>query len=239
MLGNHLEGRLNEDIVVVQTGYDLSMILFPPIGFGIYFPNMESFKMTACNLEYIKPNDFKDMTKLKEIHFTLNSIKEIPPATFDDLTQLENLQLDSNQLARLPDRIFHNLVNLETINLYNNKLETLSASLFATNLKLKTIRLDINNLISIELNTFAHLSNIRHLYADFNPCFTILPLKKLPDEIAELDAILAKECNKTCEDYALMLSVHKSAYMECEEEFDKVVKQNVQIRNEQKACLLL
>lgn len=232
-----MEGRTNEDISYIQIRSQ--EVFYPPINIGSLSSKIEVFEIINCNLKYIKQSDFVDMKNLKELDFTSNLIEEIPPTTFDDLTQLLALQLDYNQIAKLPEGIFRYLDNVKTISLSSNKLEAVSASLFSTNIKLEVIQLDSNNLIYIESNTFSHLSNLRGVSMHFNPCFGEMHDKKLPEEIEELDALLSERCSNTCDDFAFMLSDHKKDFMECVEEFEKVLESNIKIKNEQKVCLLL
>lgn len=237
VLGTHLDGRTHDDVKNVYIFKQL--VLFPPVAIGKFFAKIESYQINNCNLKQIKRSDFAGMENLKEIDFMGNKIEEIPDGTFDDLVELELIQLSENLIAKLPDGIFENLANLEELRLRDNKVEELSASLFTKNFKLRFISLDSNNLIYVEPKTFAHLSKLEVLAIHSNPCNMNIDEKKLPDELAELDAFLSENCNQNCEDIPEKLSLEKKNFMSCEMEYERIVQENIEMKNHEKACLLL
>lgn len=234
VIGSQTDDKTEED-VTTACFYQQS-VLFPPIGLSKVFPTMKSLIITSSSLKYLKRSDFQDLKEIVEIDFADNLIQDLQDDTFDDLVLLEMLLFQQNKLTRLPEGIFKNLLNLEYVVFLYNKIETLPEKLFRNNLNLRNIDFTENNLFNIAPNMFDDLPVIMSISFSLNQC---LSENFEENELENLPAILRDKCSKSCSDLTKELSIAVNEATECEDELEKVVKDNTKIKQNQKACLLL
>lgn len=84
---------------------------------------LREVEMSACKLESIHRNLFRNNLLLEKIDFSINSIKTIDEKIFEKNTQLMAVDLSSNQLQFLPRDLFRNNLLLEEVDLTNNQLD--------------------------------------------------------------------------------------------------------------------
>lgn len=149
---------LRENSVVTNGILDRNYLLMK-------YPNLSRLKeidLSFNSIEEILPITFKKLFWLKKLSLNNNKIKEIQNDTFDDLSFLQILDLTDNQITDLNPEIFKNLRWLKEIDLSDNNLTSLNPRIF-TNLKsLEIIYLynnDIQNINQIE-TMFPNLSII-------------------------------------------------------------------------------
>lgn len=237
--GNHKEGKTNEDVKFVI--FEEQSMLFPLIGLGKMFPNINTLRIINSGLKFVRKDDFRNLEKLKIVDFYNNILEKLSEDVFEDLYLIEELNLPNNKLYELPENIFRNLKNLHTIDLSKNKLESLPENIFKFNLKLRSISLTSNSIMNIPQYTFAHL-NITFFQAGDNYCilegYSIIFIENREKIMKKLEADI-KSCNHTCPVLTKQLSKVVKESSECEKEFDVVNQRNLKIRNQQKACFFL
>lgn len=224
------------DVKIVN--FQAQSIIFPPAGLHNVFPNIEVLIIKNSELKYLKRSYFKGLEGLMEIDFSNNLINKLSEDTFDDLVQLQVLTLLNNLLIYIPQGIFKNLVSLVYLEFDENQLEIIPEGLFKNNLELDTIKLSGNQLIIIPSDTFSHLTKKRNIELAGNPCFD-LEVSSLEELFEKLEGYLEKNCNKTCADLTKELAKYVEEATNCEDEVEIIWLENVELRNQQKACLLL
>ena len=80
--------------------------------------NLERLHLGANNIEYLAPEIFNALSKLKELQLYKNKIASLPPE-IGNLINVERISLASNNLKGLPDEIGA-CVALEELYLSNN-----------------------------------------------------------------------------------------------------------------------
>lgn len=90
---------------------------------------------SKTNIELIEPLAFNDVTEVKRIDLSYNSIARLPVNTFSRNTKLERLDLSHNKLVTIEANTFANNVLLNYLDLSNNLLSSVVASAFPPSLR--------------------------------------------------------------------------------------------------------
>lgn len=237
MLGTHLDGYSNVDVHIVF--FQNQKIFYAPHEIANFFPHLEVLRIRNSELKSIQRNDFEGMAGLKEILIYENSVSTVPEDTFNDLVELEELGLIKNKIVELAENLFRSQVNLEKIYLSYNNIETIPSKLFEANNKLKVVWLHKNRLINIAHDIFSHLPHLGKVLLRENAC---IDMDYESEEIwgkKELEDILRKNCSETCEDLTNDMSNFIRELEQCEEDYEKISRENVKMKNQQKICLIL
>lgn len=199
---------------------------------------METFKIDGSELQSIQRSDFEGMENLKELSLYKNLLAELPEDAFDDLLKLEDLSLSQNEIVKLGENLFRKLVDLKELFLRSNRIETIQATLFEANTKLEVIWLQNNRLVDISPHAFSHL-NLRDLQMKNNPCINADFPSEEVKSLAEIEDIFKEHCNENCEELTSDLSNSVHELSQCEEELENLLRENIQMSNQEKVCLIL
>ena len=115
IFGNHLDGRLDDDIVQVFSIN--STIQFISSAIFYKFEYLKDLVMTNVDSREIKRESFCNCYDLTGISFENNSLLEILARAFESCPQLKQLTVQNNLLTNLDDNAFYRLGNLEILNL--------------------------------------------------------------------------------------------------------------------------
>lgn len=235
--GFNPEGYNNNDVLIVE--FNHQKISYLPSGISKFFPNAETFKVHSSGLLALDRRSFLGLFDIKELSFYNNWISEIPEDTFNDLVKMESLSLSQNWIVKLEDKVFLKLINIREIYSRNNRIESISSKLFKTNLKLRVVWLQNNRLINIAPNTFAHFPEFHELKLTNNYCIDQNFVDINSESKFELENIFKTKCSHTCQGLTSNLTFYIRELSKCEDEFEKISRENIKIKNHEKICLIL
>lgn len=122
------------------------------------------------SIKELSEDDFKMMTKVKDIDLSDNQIQEINPDYFKNTPILKTLKLNKNQIYTLHTSQFQHLPLLERIELNDNILKNLKRGVFKNLPNLNYIDLSSNQIGVIQLNLFINVPKLTDLKLNNNPC---------------------------------------------------------------------
>eukprot|EP01135_Chromosphaera_perkinsii_P009842 Nk52_evm25s1916 gene=Nk52_evmTU25s1916 len=128
---------------------------------GLYF--LDTMIFEKCQISFIEPGAFRDMTILRHLGIVGNNIDNIADGTFSGLKSLKVLNLQGNQITTVEQHAFQSLGMLEDLNLEGNLLSELDSSLFESLPSLQKLRLSFNGIRSFPKDIFSKLSSIREI----------------------------------------------------------------------------
>lgn len=111
---------------------------------------------------------FKGLKVLKILRLDNNKITEITGRLFSDLSNLKELSLSNNSLKKIDSKTFKGLKNLETLKLDKNEIKEIDGNSFSDLSNLKELDLESNKLERIYANTFIGLSELKRLHLNNN-----------------------------------------------------------------------
>lgn len=192
--GNHLKG-FNNNMVMAFEAHSENNFVFPPLGLGVVFPNLNSFTLFDVGLKLIRRAHFKDMENVKFLYLARNQIETLPEDVFYDLPRLECLELDGNLIKILPENLLENCQLLTHFRADHNLFETLPETFFDLNDDLIEVSLRDGKLEAIQVD-FTKFTKLREVYLEGNPCtnqifVTIFDMK---DTIEEFQNSLNETC---------------------------------------------
>jgi hypothetical protein len=123
VIGEHEEGRSNEDVEAVKFS-DFKLSQFPR-NIGKYFPNLKALTVNNCALINVSKFDLMG------------------------LKQLRQLTLNGNSISTLPNNLFENTPALEFVSFYGNRIEFIGRNIFDSLLHLRYVNLKVNLAIDV------------------------------------------------------------------------------------------
>lgn len=111
---------------------------------------------------------FKQMTKIKTLILSGNSIEELHVDQFSSNENLVNLEIDSNQITYLSPAIFKSLTKLEYLSLGSNNLAEIPPNLFEAQSNLKELSMNRVGLTRLETQLFRPMTKLEHLKLYYN-----------------------------------------------------------------------
>lgn len=85
---------------------------------------VEMLNLEENKIEYIRPDDFKNMKSLKALSLKKNKLKFFPHDTFNHLVNLQTLNLADNQFNHFTESYIEKLMSLKHLDLRGNFLKT-------------------------------------------------------------------------------------------------------------------
>jgi Leucine-rich repeat (LRR) protein len=159
--GNHLVGRDNHDVEVVELVY--SEVPFIITRLFQTFPNLRIFATGRSGFREIRRNDFINVGSLNWIVIQNNPLENVPAAAFIGARQLRVLDLSDNLITQLDEDAFFGLNELFSVALLGNQIETLPLNLFRPLIRLEVVFLSRNKLTRLDSMTFQNNQLIRQL----------------------------------------------------------------------------
>ena len=146
---------------------------------GLFPANLEILYLTGNGLREIKPNDFCDLTKLKELHLKNCQLFKINGLAFPVNNSLEFLDLSYNNIYKLDSisaATFKRLTNLRILYLSGNNLqnilkENVDKRLFRGLSKLTVLSLQNTYINFLTENLFDDLTQLEELNLSGNDFF--------------------------------------------------------------------
>ncbi|XP_073825374.1 uncharacterized protein [Musca autumnalis] len=129
---------------------------------------LRELRLDSNRLRTLNGVFLKNLSELKVLNLTLNSIADLPRNTFDDVFKLQRLYLAHNALQVLPFQLFRSMRDLQILNLADNKLLSFPDNFFAPNGELRLLLLQRNQLQGINKNSFYNLQKLLHLDLSVN-----------------------------------------------------------------------
>ncbi|KAG5668399.1 hypothetical protein PVAND_016339 [Polypedilum vanderplanki] len=155
---------------------DKSNIKTLPVNVSQVFPNIIAYFAIQYDIQHIKYEYFKNLTKLQFLNFWDDSIDTIDENSFDDLIELKYLGLGKNRLQFLSARMLKNNLKLERLHFYKNQISTVTSEHFRHLTNLVDFSLCGNKLTKIDEDLFDTLVNLKILSVCENR-LTSLPSK--------------------------------------------------------------
>ena len=84
---------------------------------------LEELYLRGNQIELVKTDYFKELTKLQILDLSFNKIKQIEKDSFKELKELKEISLQYNELEQIDSELFCGLENLETVYLHYNKFK--------------------------------------------------------------------------------------------------------------------
>lgn len=199
--GEHLVGRTNNDVRVVQVRDSNTPFMIQELFTA--FPNMIELDVQASNLESINIPDtvqliwldlyrnniaridarnFLGQSQLQYLYLDWNNIQDIDGDAFEGLESLQGLSLNDNLLQEFQPGLFRPLTNMEFLDIERNNISIIEQDVFATNLRLNAVYLRSNQISEISPHFLVPVrNNLRYINFGINRCanqaFT------MPDEV--------------------------------------------------------
>lgn len=211
-MGDHLEGRTNNDVEAVQVLFSNTPFMMQEI--FTTFPNIHNLEWVASNLESIEIPDTVNLEMLtitrnnikrinrgmlnkqrKLIFITLieNQIEEIDKDAFVGLEEIRILNLAKNRLRKIAHETFHPLANLIYVDFEANLLSRIDDE-FSRNTNLTVIHLEFNEISKVSPRFLSSSSNIlNHVDLRGNKC-----VDRAFDVKDEIGKILFNNALRTC-----------------------------------------
>jgi len=155
MVGNHLEGKTNDDVEAVEISDQFTKHL--PEGLVQIFPKMDQLYVFRSSLEFIDRPVFEDLKQLKTISLSRNHLKVIPFDTFEDLVNVEYFSLSFNHLETLPN--LSTMSKLKELYIFENKIKHFKAEFIVSNPNVWKVWAYNNELNFIDSAAFDNLAN--------------------------------------------------------------------------------
>ena len=102
---------------------------------------------TACQLQSLPDDLFKNAVSLNSVDFSNNNLKSIPVGLFsNNLSCLTKVNLSQNNLRSLPEGLFADTPSLKFVSLAGNLLKEIRSDLFVSLLNLTHVDISSNEL---------------------------------------------------------------------------------------------
>lgn len=144
------------------------------------FPGLEELDFSYCQIQYIGPEAFSGLPKLKILDLTANFIFTIPPRGFAGLSSLQILNLSQASLITFPllplEPVSETLLELRMSKVYYSEIQNVTSSVSEGYLaRLETLWIEEGNLARIANDSFFNnLRSLKYLSAANNQ-FESLP----------------------------------------------------------------
>lgn len=162
IVGNHLPGRTNDDVIRVTIRNSETEFIIQQI--FVQFPNLQNLEITSGGLTRIQPNAFVLARNLRTVALQGNRISNIQASAFNGLVNLDTLILRLNNIQLLDQNAFVGLINLRNLFINNENIRTIHQHTLRTCTNLAMVSLANNQIDRIDAQLFA---NNRHLYSAF------------------------------------------------------------------------
>lgn len=163
-----------------------------PLGIGENFPNLERLTISSGLID-VNPLSLKNLTKLKSLNLSRNSLTEVGNSTFVNVPSLEQLNVSLNQIKTVDAGSFAVLKELKELDLSENQISKLPEDIFKENSKLSLINLRDNKLKDVSPDVVNNLKSLQLLDLTKNQC---VDLKYPKVSLKVLQASLLKNCSK-------------------------------------------
>lgn len=125
-----------------------------------------------------------NMTGLKILNVSHNSLKSIPKKTFPKLYELHTIDVSHNEIKDIFNGVFQTLLGLRFLNLSNNRLESLKSSVFGAIPTLLQLDISSNNIKDISRGALTRMASVRELNVQNN---NITKIFQIPISLSDLD----------------------------------------------------
>lgn len=115
--------------------------------------NLQELHLQSNGIQELEKNCFKNLTSLKILNLSKNSLKSISNCFFG-LADLEHLDLSMNQIENLDKECFIDLKQLVFVNLSFNKIKLLDLNLFIECQNLLELKATNNLIAELSLDIF-------------------------------------------------------------------------------------
>lgn len=115
---NHLLGRNHSDVQHLLIGSQ--PLRLPPRDIHLFFPNLESIKITRAELTEITSEDLKGLPLLKQLILHENRLQSIESDLFKHNSALTGLSIWGNQIKHVGHNVFDRLHGLSSFYFRNN-----------------------------------------------------------------------------------------------------------------------
>lgn len=165
-------------------------LLLPGSAAGSNFPNLsvlthlESICLSRNYLNSLKECRLQELSHLKCLDLSYNSILMNIPGVFLGLLRLTSLDLSYNSITTIHPKAFHGLVNLLKLDLSCNRVSNLEPDQFTYIRSLEHLDLSVNEISEINAESFEGLSKLKKLVLCDNK------IENLPDNLFSFSASL-------------------------------------------------
>lgn len=117
--GNHMIGKVNEDVTAIFTHGTRNFIEFPS-GVGRVFPNIKGIAALKMNLTSISSDDLRQFPNLEDLDLSYNHITSLTDDLFSYTPNLMWISFRNNTLESVGKYLLDGLDNMDIINFENN-----------------------------------------------------------------------------------------------------------------------
>lgn len=169
IIGNHLDGRTNADVVFLEIYSSNTPFLIPQL--FTTFQNLNDVEVFNSNLQQL---NFPAGISLEWFTSYGNNISRILNGTFTNAT-VERLTMIDSAIQVLEVNAFQGLGNTVSVTLINNRIEEIAPGTLNPLTSVRTIDFEGNLLSEIFEDTFATNVNITTLYLERNRISAVHP----------------------------------------------------------------
>lgn len=131
--------------------------------------NLKLLNLSSNSIGAIENGAFMKLTNLTDLDLSNNKISRLAKNSFQALNSLEWLSLNGNELVgKLEKNIFNQVRKLRHLDLSNNKLTSLDRQDFSELTALETLKLAYNQMTTMPRSIFSRNAKLFHLDLSFN-----------------------------------------------------------------------
>lgn len=156
---------------------------------------LQFLDISSCNLSYINPQFFDNITSLTTVDLSNNPLKTLPSGVFDMLTSLDTLKLNDCKLTTLTDSTFSSLKNLKNLELAGNQLTNTDwPEVVGKLIRLEYLNLRKSGLTSLSEDTFSNCSYLVTLILADNELHDLDIAATLGNSVNHLETLDLSNC---------------------------------------------
>ncbi|XP_072029748.1 toll-like receptor 3 [Amphiura filiformis] len=164
---NYFQGLGNSSLQELDCAFN-NITKLDSGSFGLELKNVTQLNFYMNTIAQIDMATFKNLTSLRVLDLSNNSLTEVTPAMFNSLngSHIEELYLHNNLIHTIsPQYPFRGLKNLKYLKLSKNKIKhTFTGSEFEGLKSLQVLDLGLNSEVTLYPNTFSNLTTLKILY---------------------------------------------------------------------------
>ncbi|KAJ6642111.1 Leucine-rich repeat-containing G-protein coupled receptor 4 [Pseudolycoriella hygida] len=146
---------------------------FPPDKSFLSSNSLERFECTSCGIVTIFNATFSELTKLKELNLSGNSLSVIQSAAFNTQRLLKNVNFDFNKLTTLPEELLTQTTVASLFMNHNSDFDFQPTVALAKSKYLNEFHCNSCGISKIYDETFAELPNIESIFLNNNKISTV------------------------------------------------------------------
>lgn len=116
---NHMDGKDNSDVKGII--FKNQVLNFAPANIESFFPNLESYDLSASIVEELRSEHLRGLSRLKEFRFDKNNLRIIESNLFRENPLLTWISFEDNPVRHVGHRVFDELQLLHTLSFHGHE----------------------------------------------------------------------------------------------------------------------